>query len=140
LLSFGYCFQFLSVPKRWHYVNIHTVLFLVFYIMAQSDQMIRNGHLRQICVTHSILARIWRGKLHFSQKWPLANVGESGESEQNSLCNMARLMSASLASPCSTAWRMLASLASPTHFQKRPFWRVLKFAKNGEILASTWIH
>jgi len=29
-----------------------------------------------------------RGESHFSQKWPLANVGESGESEQNRLANV----------------------------------------------------
>jgi hypothetical protein len=34
---------------------------------------------------------------------------------------------------------MKANLASPTNFSKRPFWRVLEFAKNGEFLASTRI-
>ena len=48
-------------------------------------------------------------------------------------------MSANLASPSKTGWRMSASLASPTHFLKRPFWRVLEFAKNGKFLASTQI-
>jgi hypothetical protein len=29
-----------------------------------------------------------RGESHFSQKWPLANVGESGESSQHGLANV----------------------------------------------------
>jgi hypothetical protein len=29
-----------------------------------------------------------RGESHFSQKWPLANVGESGESEHNRFANV----------------------------------------------------
>jgi hypothetical protein len=28
-------------------------------------------------------SRIWRGESHFSRKWPLASVGESGESVQH---------------------------------------------------------
>jgi hypothetical protein len=38
-------------------------------------------------------------------------------------------ITASLASPSKTGWRISASLASPTLCRKRPFWRVLKFAK-----------
>jgi hypothetical protein len=34
---------------------------------------------------------------------------------------------------------MWANLASPTNFPKRPFWRVLKFDKNGKFSASTQI-
>jgi hypothetical protein len=41
-------------------------------------------------------------------------------------------ISASLASPRNMAWRMSASLASLAYFWKRPFWRVLALAKNGE--------
>jgi hypothetical protein len=44
-----------------------------------------------------------------------------------------------LASPSKPGWRMSANLASPTNFQKRPFWRVLEFDKNGEFPASTQI-
>jgi hypothetical protein len=29
-----------------------------------------------------------RGESHFSQKWPLANVSESGESEENRSANV----------------------------------------------------
>ncbi len=47
-----------------------------------------NGHSRQICETRSLLAQICRGESHFSQKWPLANVGESGESSQHGLANV----------------------------------------------------
>jgi hypothetical protein len=31
---------------------------------------------------------MFRGESHFSQKWPLANVGESGESAQHGLANV----------------------------------------------------
>jgi hypothetical protein len=31
---------------------------------------------------------MWRGESHFSQKWPLANVGESGEYSVNGLANI----------------------------------------------------
>ena len=31
---------------------------------------------------------MWRGKSHFSQKWRLANVGESGEYSVNGLANV----------------------------------------------------
>jgi hypothetical protein len=48
-------------------------------------------------------------------------------------------MSASLASPSKPGWRMWANLASPTNFPKRPYWRVLEFAKNCEFSASTRI-
>ncbi len=82
--------------------------------------ILNNGHSRQIRENCELLVRIWRGQSHFSQKWPLANLGESE-------------------SPRNTAWRMLASLASLTHFQKWPFWWVLEFAKNGKFLASTRI-
>jgi hypothetical protein len=32
--------------------------------------------------------QIWRGESHFSQKWPLANVGESGKYSVNGLVNV----------------------------------------------------
>jgi hypothetical protein len=35
-----------------------------------------------------LLARICRGETHFSQKWPLANVGKSGEYSVNGLANV----------------------------------------------------
>ncbi len=47
-----------------------------------------NGHSPQIRVTRSLLVRMCRGESHFFQKWPLANVGESGESKQNRLANV----------------------------------------------------
>ncbi len=34
--------------------------------------------------------RIWRGESHFSQKWLLANVGESGEYSVNDLANVGK--------------------------------------------------
>ena len=39
-------------------------------------------------MTRSLLVRMCRGESHFSQKWHLANVSESGESEQNRLVNV----------------------------------------------------
>jgi hypothetical protein len=33
---------------------------------------------------------MWRGESHFSQKWPLANVGESGEYSVNGLANVGK--------------------------------------------------
>jgi hypothetical protein len=68
-----------------------------------------------------------QGESHFSQKWPLANVGESGESS-----DMAWRMSASLASPRKSAWRMSASLASP----RKSAWQMLaSLASTCQVLA-----
>ena len=51
---------------------------------------LRNGHSRQICKTHALLARICGGESHFSRKWPLASVGESGESAQHGSVNVSK--------------------------------------------------
>ncbi len=50
--------------------------------------IVSNGHSPQIRETRSLLMRMCRGESHFFQKWPLANVIESGESEQNRLANV----------------------------------------------------
>ena len=47
-----------------------------------------NGHSRQIRKTRSLLVQICRGESHFSQKWPLANVGKSGEYSVNGSANV----------------------------------------------------
>jgi hypothetical protein len=47
-----------------------------------------NGHSPQIRENGKLLVRMWRGKSHFSQKWRLANVGESGEYSVNGLANV----------------------------------------------------
>jgi hypothetical protein len=47
-----------------------------------------NGHSPQIRETRSLLVRMCRGESHFFQKWPLANVSESGESQQTRLANV----------------------------------------------------
>jgi hypothetical protein len=47
-----------------------------------------NGHSPQICQNGELLVRMCRGESHFSQKWPLAHVGESGESSQHGLANV----------------------------------------------------
>jgi hypothetical protein len=52
------------------------------------DGKLSNGHSRQICENRELLVQIWRGESHFSQKWPLANVGESGKYSVNGLVNV----------------------------------------------------
>ena len=54
-------------------------------------QILSNGHSRQICETRPLLVQICRGESHFSQKWPLANVGESGESSEYSVNGLANV-------------------------------------------------
>jgi hypothetical protein len=49
---------------------------------------LRNGHSRQIRETRTLLAQICRGESHFSRKWPLTSVGESGESAQHGSANV----------------------------------------------------
>jgi hypothetical protein len=49
-----------------------------------------NGHSPQIRVTRSLLVQMYRGKSNFSQKWPLANVSESGESSQHGFANFSK--------------------------------------------------
>ena len=51
-------------------------------------EKVSNGHSPQIHVNGELLMRMCRGESHFSQKWPLANVGESGESSQHGLANV----------------------------------------------------
>ena len=46
---------------------------------------------------------------------------------------------ANVSSPGKVGWPMSANVSSPANFPKWPFWRVLKFAKNGKFLASTQI-
>jgi hypothetical protein len=58
---------------------------------AKIGVLLSNGHSRQIGETCALLAQMWRGESHFSQKWPLANVGESGESSHGTLANLANL-------------------------------------------------
>jgi hypothetical protein len=57
-------------------------------MLRHVEIFLSNGHSPQIRKTRSLLMRMCRGESHFSQKWPLANVGESGESEQNRLANV----------------------------------------------------
>ncbi len=48
-----------------------------------------NGHSPQIRENGELLVRMWQGdESHFSQKWRLANVGESGEYSVNGLANV----------------------------------------------------
>jgi hypothetical protein len=55
---------------------------------VQIGLILSNGYWRQIRETRELLARIWRGQSHFSLKWPLANVGESGEYSVNGCANV----------------------------------------------------
>ncbi len=50
--------------------------------------IVSNGHSPQIRENGELLVRMCRGESHFSQKWPLANVGESGESGQHGSANV----------------------------------------------------
>ncbi len=50
--------------------------------------LLSNGHSPQIRENGELLVRMWRGESHFSQKWHLANVGESGEYSVNGLANV----------------------------------------------------
>jgi hypothetical protein len=74
-----FLYEFLGLVSGYYAGRLYKTL-KVFYLS--------NGHSRQICKARSLLARIWRGESHFSQKWPLANVGESGESCQHGLANV----------------------------------------------------
>ncbi len=47
-----------------------------------------NGHSPQIHENGELLVWMCRGESHFSQKWPLANVGKSGKSSQHGLANV----------------------------------------------------
>jgi hypothetical protein len=49
-----------------------------------------NGHSPQIRKNGKLLVRMWRGESYFSQKWPLANVSESGEYSVNVLANVGK--------------------------------------------------
>jgi hypothetical protein len=50
--------------------------------------VLSNGHSPQIRQNGKLLVRMCRGESHFSQKWPLANVGESGEYLVNGSANV----------------------------------------------------
>ncbi len=50
--------------------------------------LLSNGHSPQIRENGKLPVRMCRGESHFSQKWPLANVGESGESSQHGFVNV----------------------------------------------------
>ncbi len=47
-----------------------------------------NGHSPQIRQNGKLLVRMCRGESRFFRKWPLANVGESGEYSVSGLANV----------------------------------------------------
>jgi hypothetical protein len=51
-------------------------------------EKLSNGHSPQIRENGELLVRMCRGESHFSRKWPLASVRESGESAQHGLANV----------------------------------------------------
>jgi hypothetical protein len=55
---------------------------------VKDENKLSNGHSPQIRENGKLLVRMCRGESHFSQKWPLANVGESGEYSVNGLANV----------------------------------------------------
>ena len=88
-----YLFAFLTLDYKFHVMTFHLfVLFKSFsvdrtfpLIKAQQKKngfFLSNGHSPQICQNGELLVRMCRGESHFSQKSPLANVGESGECRQ----------------------------------------------------------
>jgi hypothetical protein len=52
------------------------------------EYFLSNGHSPQIRENGKLLMGMWQGESHFSQKWPLVNVGESGEYSVNGLANV----------------------------------------------------
>ncbi len=71
-----------------------------------------------------------KGESHFSRKWPLASVRESGQSAQHGLANVgefgesaqhgsANVGKSGESARRDTAWRMSASLASPRNKARR---------------------
>ena len=52
------------------------------------ELLVSNGHSPQIRENGELLVQMGRGESHFSQKWHLANVGESGEYSVNGLANV----------------------------------------------------
>ncbi len=59
-------------------------------IEIDCEYLLSNGHSPQIRENGELLVRMCRMRVTFFQKWPLANVGESGESEQNRLANVGK--------------------------------------------------
>jgi hypothetical protein len=82
---------------------------LLFQLCAlkQKDLLLSNGHSPQIRENGELLVRMCRGESHFFQKWPLANVGEFGESEQNRLANVDEFIE-SEQNRLANVWRVLA--------------------------------
>ena len=62
----------------------------LFYQRNFFELFVSNGHSPQIRENGELLVRMWRGESHFSQKWRLANVGESGEYSVNGLANVGK--------------------------------------------------
>ena len=58
------------------------------HIFKQFLVILSNGHSPQIRRNGKLLVRMCRGESHFSRKWPLASVGESGESAQHGSANV----------------------------------------------------
>jgi hypothetical protein len=71
-------------------LNIFKILlyFKRVSLTHKSKFKLSNGHSPQICKNGELLVRMCRMRVSFFQKWPLANVGEFGESEQNRLANV----------------------------------------------------
>ena len=66
--------------------NVAYVIFLFYFIrfLVETKQWPLAPNLRDSLITHMNVSR----QVTFFQKWPLANVGKSGESEQNRLANV----------------------------------------------------
>ncbi len=51
-----------------------------YKLSGKNMKKLSNGHSPQICENGELLVRMCQMRVTFYQKWPLANVGESGES------------------------------------------------------------
>ena len=70
---------FLIIISWFHYCKNQYNLQIIGFL-CKFDLIISNGHSPQICQNGKLLVRMCRDESHFSQKSPLANVGESGQS------------------------------------------------------------
>jgi hypothetical protein len=82
-ITFPFCLNLI-----FNETNIVKLGFNGFHVAGKMAAKLSNGHSPQIRENGELLVRMWRGESHFSQKWRLANVGESGEYSVNGLANV----------------------------------------------------
>ena len=82
-ITFPFCLNLI-----FNETNIVKLGFNGFHVAGKMAAKLSNGHSPQIRENGELLVRMWRGESRFSQKWRLANVGESGEYSVNGLANV----------------------------------------------------